>query len=182
VEPYRNAAAAFGLEKFGKLQDACGKFLKAPSIDFFHEKEFDLSSLKEKKDFRLIILSAKPEKGKEDVVGSKLLKQFEHIRKTLEKNEFRIYESGWHWNEKDDAVYWFYLDKKDLPELKKQIGPPANIKQEFIDRFKGRWKRFRVRLEKGRWVAEYPRLFRKPEQLIESIIKEDRLKIRILKM
>ncbi|ENO12023.1 tRNA nucleotidyltransferase (CCA-adding enzyme) [Thermoplasmatales archaeon SCGC AB-539-C06] len=93
VQKDRNAAAAVGKEKYEKFIYACKELLKRPAIEFFKIKEISIEDLKKraKKD-KLILIEIVALKGKEDVVGSKLLKSLEFIDKELNQNDFKVYE------------------------------------------------------------------------------------------
>ena len=87
VQKGRNVTAALGLEKFNLFKNACAKFLKKPSRDFFIEKSFDIEKIIKKAHGRkLLLFEAKPLSGKEDVVGSKLVKVMEFLVADLKKN------------------------------------------------------------------------------------------------
>lgn len=182
VEPDRNAVAALSKEKFLYFKSACNKFLRNPSLDSFKEKRFDIKDLiKNKKDRKLIVLEAKPERKKIDIAGAKLLKKFQTMQEKLKENEFTILKSGWWWDEKKPAVFWFYFDKKELPKTKLHIGPPVKIKKEYIAAFKKAWKGKKVKKSKTNYYVELPRKYRKPEQLIKDFAKQDK-NLKILKI
>jgi tRNA nucleotidyltransferase (CCA-adding enzyme) len=169
VEPYRNSAAALGFDKFNKLKIASKKFLSKPSTEFFKEKEFDIKELvKKKKDRRLIVLTLKAENGKSDVVGSKLLKIYENLKKDFLENDFDILETDWHWKLGKLAVLWFYFGKKELSKTKIHFGPPSKM-EKFAKQFKKKYKNAKV--SKGRLVAVLKRRYTSPEQLIKDKLK-----------
>ncbi|MBW2977415.1 nucleotidyltransferase domain-containing protein, partial [Candidatus Woesearchaeota archaeon] len=104
VQADRNAAAAVSTEKYEQFICACKEFLKKPSKEFFKRKEVSVDDLKKRagKD-KLVLLEIVALAGKEDVVGSKLLKVLEFIETKLKQNEFKIYEKGWKWDKKKKA-------------------------------------------------------------------------------
>ncbi len=169
VEPYRNEAAALGTEKFSKLKIAAKKFLNKPSIEFFKEKEFDIKDLfKKKRKRKLIILTIKPDKGKSDVVGAKLLRKFQDLKKEFRKNDFEILESNWYWKPGKNAVSWFYFSKKSLPKIKYHPGPPVKM-TKFAKHFRKKYKK--TKTSKGRVFAILKRKYLKPEQLVKGKLK-----------
>jgi len=172
VEKYRNAAAALGEEKFFLAKNTCTKFLAKPSLRFFEEKKISVSDLeKKKKGFKLIVIESKPERGKPDVIGAKLLKKFEALGKILAENDFIEQDSGWWWPEHGPALYWFYFDKKSLPAIREHIGPPVKLGKYAKD-FKRKWKK--VKIKDGKLVAYIRRKFVRPEDLLKSIVKKDK--------
>jgi len=80
-----------------------------------------------------VAITIEPLKGKEDVVGTKLLKVFQFLQKELEP--FSIKESHWEWEE--EAVLYFALNKKELPTIEIRSGPPIKL-TEHVKVFKQR--------------------------------------------
>ncbi len=172
VEPERNALAALNEENFLRLKAAAKNFLAKPSIEFFKEKRFSTADLiKEKGHRKLVVLEARPDKGKLDVVGCRLLDKFKKIKTELEKNDFEILDSGWHWNGKSAAHFWFYFPNKALEKTKMHLGPPARMK-EAAAAFRKKWKR--VFVKNGTLATELKRKYVLPEQLVKDLIKANR--------
>lgn len=171
VDPMRNASASLDEEKFRIFVESCNRFLKKPSEEFFVKKRFSLEKLQEKAHGKkLIVLKAKPKKGKSDVSGAKLLKSYESIAKQLKLHDFALLESGWAWDKKIDAYFWYILDTKVLSEFKEHIGPPLTAKShanEFKQKHPDCFERSK------RLIAKIRREFRKPEKLVEKMIKDD---------
>ena len=67
-----------------------------------------------------ILIKVKPVKGREDVVGCKLLQTFDFIKNKLEKEGFGVVDCGWDWRKEADALFWF---KSKLDELNSTILP-----------------------------------------------------------
>ena len=172
VEPERNALAALNEENFLKLKGAAKKFLARPNINCFKEKKFSIGDLiKEKGRRKLIIVEAKPDTGKVDVIGCRLLDKFKKIKSEMKKNDFEILESGWHWPEHSVATFWFYFADKDLEKTKIHFGPPASMK-DAAAAFRKKWKKVFVR--NGTLAVKLNRKYVKPEQLIKDLIKGDK--------
>ena len=172
VQADRNAAAALSEEKFRIFKEACKNFLKKPSEKFFEITQLSLEDIKKKaKNDELALLEVKPQKGKIDVVGSKLLKAFEFIKKALEKNEFKIIDCGWLWNK--EALFYFIIKKEKLSGTIKHIGPPVKL-EKHAEIFKKKYRNTFV--EKGRVCAKIKRKYKKPSDLIIDVKKEEYLK------
>ena len=172
VEPNRNAAAALDKEKFLLAKTVSAQFLEKPSLAFFKEKPFSISDLKNKaKDLKLVVLLAKVQKGKPDIIGSALLKKFQEINAILKTYEFVAQDSGWHWPEKGSAHYWFYFDKTPLPATKIHFGPPVRL-EKFAREFRKKWRK--VKTKNGKLSVEVKRKYRLPEELFKEILKKDK--------
>lgn len=169
VQKDRNAAAALSAEKFEAFKKAANGFLKNPSKEFFAKKELSALFLKEKTiNKKLITIKSKPLTGKIDVVGSKLLKIYEFFNKELDNHDFRIMKTGWEWNKKNDAIFYFLLDSKPLSKYIELEGPPLKMKQH-VGNFK---KVHRKTFNKNNKIYAYEkRQFTKPEELLGKLAK-----------
>lgn len=180
VDKQRNAAAALSLEKFSLFQKVARSYLHKPSLDFFVKKEVSFASLHQeaqKAKHNLIFLTITPVKGKEDVVGTKLLKVYHFIQEKLAP--FSVLKSGWEWSGAGNAVFYFILGKKELPHLEIREGPPLKL-TEFVENFKRKNKDTFVK--EGRIYAtlkmKHPRL----EDYVKDILRMEYLTERILKV
>jgi tRNA nucleotidyltransferase (CCA-adding enzyme) len=175
VQKDRNAAAALSKEKYDKFKESCKGFIRNPSKIFFEKKEITLEDLKKTaKKNRLIVLHVTPLEGKEDVVGSKLLKAFCFLKINLKENEFNILDAGWSWNKAKDCKFWYILDKKPLSGTEEKQGPPKYVGHEHIEIFRKKYKT--AFLKKDRYYATVKREFCLPEKLVESLLKHPYLK------
>jgi len=172
VQSDRNAAAVLSRENFEKFKLWCIVFLKNPSKRFFVEKSISIEELiREAGKNELIILDARLRKGKEDVIGAKLVKLVEHLRNTLEDKSFRVYGYGWDWDKEKEkkALIYFIVDENALPKMEKRIGPPLKIKKH-AELFRRKYKKTFV---EGKRVCAYiKREFTRAEDLIRKLLKE----------
>jgi len=171
VQPERNAAAALDGEHYKKLIFAAKKFLKNPSKEFFVDKVTNFVKLA--KNGHLVKIFAYSLPGSEDVSGTKLLKAFEFLKQKLTNAEFKFAETGWGWNKRDLAAFWFVAKQKQLPALELRQGPPAS-KTSFAADFKKKYKK--VFVSKGKLFAKVTRKYRTPESLLAVLLKDDYLK------
>ncbi|MDD5086456.1 MAG: CCA tRNA nucleotidyltransferase [Candidatus Nanoarchaeia archaeon] len=180
IQPERNAAAVLSKEKFLLLKQRAEDFLKNPSKSFFRKKEITVEELKKKsKGKKLLILKVSACRGKQDVVGSKILKVFDYISKKLTSNDFKVYEKGWKWDKKKNALFWFIVKDEVLSENFVRAGPPLKSKKNVED-FK---KKHRETFVKGsRIYATEKRSFRMPENLINALKKDMYIKEKVRKI
>ncbi|MBW2981810.1 CCA tRNA nucleotidyltransferase [Candidatus Woesearchaeota archaeon] len=178
VQKDRNAAAAVSHEKFDEFICICKEFLKRPVKEFFEIKEISIDEIKERagKD-KLILLDIAALPGKEDVVGSKLLKSIEFIEKELNKKEFKVYEKGWRWDKAKKTLFWFIVDKKPLSEYVEKQGPPLKLK-EYVENFKKRYKG-KTFAKKGKIFAKVKREFCDADKLVKELIKNKYVKEKV---
>lgn len=175
VQPYRNAAAALSKKKFDVFKQRCKEFLKKPSREFFKVKKLRKKDVEQNlEDEQLFFLEAEPLEGKKDVVGSKLMKAFRHIKRRVKKHDFEIRDSGWEF----DKVGRFYIILKDevLPEKKVMQGPPIE-KEKGVKRFKEKYEK--VFEQDGRLFSKVKREYREAEDLIEELLKDKYVQERV---
>ncbi|MBD3313139.1 CCA tRNA nucleotidyltransferase [Candidatus Woesearchaeota archaeon] len=178
VQPDRNAAAALDEKNFRLFRKRAAEFLKNPSKDFFVPEKMDISELKKearKRGGKLILIKASPKRGKEDVMGAKLLKTLQFIIQQLSMNDFTVIDHGWHWDRKSSAVFWIITDRKDLPKKAVRTGPPVNVKRhyrKFADSHKN------VFVKDSRAYAEVEREFTNAERFIKSLFKNSYIRER----
>ncbi len=179
VQKDRNAAAALSNEKFEMFKKAAKDFLNNPSKTFFINKDikelfFKLKSKNNREIFyglrskntKLVILKIKPVAGKIDVVGTKLLKIYEFLNRQLQKHGFKIIKSGWEWNKKDDGLFYYLFDKKQLPRTIELEGPPLAIKHH-VEQFK---KIHKHTFNKSKRIfALEKRKYTSPEDLLKNL-------------
>jgi len=180
VEPSRNASAALSNEKLELFKKKAKEFLKKPDETYFIKKKIDIEKIKKKySSKKLIVLDIASKKGKEDVVGAKLMKTFEYISKQLKKNEFLVVKAGWEWDKKSSSLFYFVFDKKPLSKDMVVSGPPLNRK-EHVKAFK---KKYKTTFEKNKKIhANAKRKYVLPEKFIKSILDDKYIKEKVKKI
>ena len=163
VQPDRNASASLSEEMFKRFIEKSKEFLKKPSEKFFERKKFSLAEIKKKK---AIIVKVSALKGKKDVVGAKLLKAFEKIKKQLEMNGFELKESGWHWD--NECHYWLVFKSKKIKKTFVRKGPPIKAKAN-VENFKSKYKKTFAR--GNRIYANAERKFTDAKSCLKEILK-----------
>ncbi len=180
IQPSRNAAAALSIDCMETFKRRASEFLDGPSSDFFEKKETTpdyLKSLAGEND--LFLLEVIPLKGKEDVVGAKLLKIFEYMKKKIESNDFVLIDCGWEWGKRDFAFIWFITKPGELAKEKLREGPPLKEKknaQKFMEKHKDYF------VKDSRLYAYIKRSFVRPKDLISNLIREEYVKQRVKKI
>ncbi len=170
VQHDRNAAAALSKEKFCQFIEAATMFQRHPSIGYFREKSFHKEDLKVQfKGKKIVLVHLTPLEGKDDIVGAKMMKVFEHAHRQLEEHDFTILHSDWKWVRGNDAHLFFVFDNKPLPSTAEREGPPLFAKQH-VAHFKKAHKRTIIKSK--RLYAIEKREFTLPEKLIEKALKD----------
>ena len=177
VDKFRNAAAALSDEKFSLLRKVAKKYLNKPDASLFERKEVIYDKLlleAKKKKQNLVFFNVIAHKGKDDVVGAKLMKVFEHMKKKL--SVFDIAKSDWDWERGPKAVFYFFTKKKELPKTEIRIGPPTKMK-DHVKRFKKLHKKTSVK--NGKIVAEVKVKFPKLDNFVKNLLKDEYVKDRV---
>ncbi len=156
ILPGRNAAAALGYGKFNIFKKKAGEFLKKKNKDFFVVKRFDVDS------FDGFVLKINALKGKEDVVGGKILKVYNFIMWGLK--EFKVSESGWNFE-----YIWFKVKKDRIPKEYERVGPPIRLKDDV---FKFKKKHKKTYVKKGTVCVIIKRKYYIMGDMIEFLIKD----------
>lgn len=182
IEHGRNAAASLSSEKFQMFISAAKEFLKNPSEDFFDKKDFSIADLKtlaktKHQDSTLVILKAESLAGKEDIIGTKLLKAYEYLTMQVKANDFPIIDSGWSWDKKKNAIFWIITER--IEKDKVWPGPPLSVKNA-VSAFKKKHKN--TFEEKGRIFANVKRKYTDPKDMIAALIKDEQIKSRMKKI
>jgi len=180
VDKSRNAAAALSMDKFLLMKKKAKEYLAKPGLEFFVPKEMTPAALKkeaEQKRLNGIIIIAAPLSGKKDVVGVKLMKVFEFLQEKL--TLFSVKESGWEWEQKKEALLYFFLEKRELPQYEIQAGPPTAMK-EFVKDFTRKHKD--TYIEKGRIMAKVKREQYQLAGVVKALLKEKYVKERVAKV
>src|SRR3989344_3935006 len=179
VDKTRNAAAALSMEKLLLFKELAKKYLHKPAEEFFVKEKITFNSLQQKYNSKgtLVFVIVIPSEGKEDVVGAKLLKVFGFLRERLQA--FDVTQGGWVWDKEQEAMFYFVVKKKELPEFEIRVGPPLKMK-EFVADFKKKNKNTFV--DGGRIKAkvkvEYPKL----NDFVKALVKEEYVKERVEKV
>jgi tRNA nucleotidyltransferase (CCA-adding enzyme) len=160
IQKDRNAAAALGEECYNKIIIISKKFLKNPSIDFFKIKNFDLN--KTKKEYNIVIKII-PNDGKTDIIGAKIIKVLEYIKKKLKL--FEITKYGWFWDKNNECYIYFKTNKKTIEPEFIQEGPSKEMKEHVI-KFKQKYKK--AHLKDNKWLAKVKRKITQINKVIDS--------------
>jgi len=121
-------------------------------------------------------LEITPRRGKQDVVGAKIVKVFEFIKRKLEENDFQLKEAGWIWNKK--ALMWFTVKAK-LGKTRTVQGPPLKLKSH-VKEFKKKYKK--TATKNRRIYTIIKRKYTDAEKLIKALQKEPYIHQRINKI
>lgn len=176
VDRNRNVASAVSEKSLATFIEYCRNFLKKPSEAFFIPQEIktmnqaEITRLIAKRGTCMLVIKfAKPDII-EEILYSQLRKSLALIRKQLEGNDFRIYDSDFF---EDGKNCYFVLEtlESELPGVRIHMGPPVYERldsERFLDKHSGG----RTWLVGDRRVAEVGRKCTRPEQCIKKMIKE----------
>jgi tRNA nucleotidyltransferase (CCA-adding enzyme) len=172
VDPKRNVAAALSGQKFCEFVDACRRFLKAPSLDFFFPppaepiKKGALEGLLASRGTRLVAVTFKTPDIVEDTLYPQLRKAEDSLVKLLERHEFKAYRSGV-WSNGRSAVVLEML-VWELPAIERHLGPPLYEREhceKFIEKYPDAY------IMDCRYAVDIPRRYGCAIELIKARLK-----------
>lgn len=169
VDPRRNVAAALSEQKFCEFMDACRRFLKEPSLDFFFPAEpvpmgsADVKSLMARRGTLLISIVFQAPDIVEDTLYPQLRKAEESVVRLLERSEFKVYRSGV-WSG-DKSVILLEMLVWRLPGVERHWGPPVQ-EREHCEKFKEKYPDAYVL--GGKLAVDIPRKHTAAASLIEA--------------
>ncbi|NQV09216.1 nucleotidyltransferase domain-containing protein [Candidatus Woesearchaeota archaeon] len=180
IDSGRNAAAALNSKKIDEFKKLAKQFLKTPSKKFFEKKKVTIENLKKKAGKgKLLVFNVGAKKGKQDVVGAKLFRSLEYIKRHLVENEFDVSNYGWDWDKKTKALFYFILKNEKLSKNKIWKGPPID-KKEHVVKFK---KIYKDNYSKNKVIyARTKRKYNMAEKLILDIAKTEFVSKKIKKI
>lgn len=174
VDKTRNAAAALSIEKFLLFKQKAAAFLQKPDLKSFEKEKISFKDLERQTMHNLLYLEISSLPGKEDVIGTRLLKTFQFLKKRL--MPFEIKEANWDWDKKSKAVFYFILEKKQIPPYFIRAGPPLKL-EKYVKEFKKKNKD--IFEERGRIMARIPIKYFQLKDFVKEILKDKFVKERI---
>jgi tRNA nucleotidyltransferase (CCA-adding enzyme) len=167
VDRTRNVASAVLPQKLYEFIGAIRAFLKKPSAYFFYppkRKSLSIVNLKRylcKRDSSIVFLIVGKLDAVPDVLWGQLYKSKRSLHTLLLLNDFKVLKDAVWSNEKTLSLFMFKLEQKTIPNIKKHLGPPLELKAEcekylskYIDNnlvISGPY------IEDNRWMVELPR-------------------------
>jgi len=174
VDKTRNAAAALSLEKFLLFKQKAKAFLQKPDLKFFEKQKLSFKDLEKKTLHNLVYLEITPFPGKEDVIGSKLLQAFLYLKKKL--SSFGLLEANWDWDKKNKAIFYYFLEKRQIPPYFIRSGPPLKLENHVREFKKTHQETFQ---ERGRIMAKIPLKYYHLKDFTQNLLRDKYLKERI---
>ncbi len=142
VDPRRNVASALSEQKFCEFIDACRRFLKSPSIDFFFPprappiKKGELKKLLATRGTLLMAVSFEAPDIVEDTLYPQLRKAEGSLARMLERHEFKVYRSDVYSNGRSAIVLEMLV--WELPAIERHYGPPIQ-EREHGEKFRDKY-------------------------------------------
>jgi tRNA nucleotidyltransferase (CCA-adding enzyme) len=172
VDPERNVASVLDSENYSEFIHRCWRFQKNPGLNFFEQEEIELDKfaleqeVERRSDF--LVLEFDSINEPDDIVYPQMRKAMRRLNSELEKNQFRIYEKGFHVGKK--IRVFFELDSQ-LPEVEYQKGPKVYHGAQHLEEFTSKYGNTFVKGE--RLVAKVDREFKDAKSLIKKFLSED---------
>ncbi|MGB9740890.1 MAG: CCA tRNA nucleotidyltransferase [Candidatus Bathyarchaeia archaeon] len=182
VDKGRNVASAVQPLRLYTLIAASRSFLKNPNLSFFYPLEKHALTLKElKEEFKkrgsaIILLAFKKVDAVPDILWGQLYKSQRSLSKLLQLNDFKVLRQASWSDERTLNAFIFELEQKELPPIKKHLGPPLEKVEEcekFLKKHLGKSETLcGPYIEDGRWVVEIRRKYTNAVSLLEEKLKD----------
>lgn len=173
VDPERNVAAVLSEENYARFVYRCWAFSRDPGLSFFQEseKEWTEFELKQEVEGRGDFIAVRFERPEEvdDIVYPQMRKFMRLLDKKLDKNDFRIFESGFHASEEE--VRFFFELEPTLPEVEELRGPRAFHNSRHLEQFTSKYDNTFVRGD--RLFAKTERDFTEAKEFLKDFLGED---------
>ncbi|MFB6292360.1 MAG: CCA tRNA nucleotidyltransferase [Candidatus Nanohaloarchaea archaeon] len=172
VDPERNVAAALSRENYARFIYQAWRLRQEPGMDFFSPEEpdyteFDLKQeIEERSDF--LVLRFENVDEVDDIVYPQMRKTLRRLEQILEKNDFRVFNSGFHVG--DETRIYFELER-ELPGIKEKKGPKVFHGEDHLAQFTGKYDNVFVRDD--RVYAKTEREFTDAKKLVQDFLKGD---------
>ena len=187
VDKERNAASAVRQDPLSVFKAASRMFLEAPSKRFFFPPETEpltshelLESLR-KRGTSFIFVKFGRVDAVPDVLWGQLYKSQKSLRRLVSHYEFNIVRDVVWSDERSPNFFLIELERRDLPSLKKHLGPPLDKKEDcrsFLKKHAGSARTLSgPRIERGRWVVSTTREYTAAEKLLEMSLKDGGRKV-----
>lgn len=172
VDPERNVASVLSKENLADFMYLCWEFQKNPGMKFFeYEKpeytHFEIKQeLKKRSDF-MVIEFEKPDEV-EDIIYPQMRKTLRRLEKLLRKNDFRIFNSGFHVAE---STRIFFELESHLPGTQEIEGPKIFHGEDHLNQFTSKYDN--VYIKEDRIVAKTEREYSEARELLKDFLEGD---------
>ena len=169
VDSERNVASVLTKENYSKFIFEAWNFSRSPGMDFFRREEIDIESFALRKELErrgdFIVLEFEVPDRPEDILYPQMRKALGRLRDKVEGAGFRIFESGFHVDEK--VRVFFELDET-LPEVYYQKGPKVFHGTEHLEQFTEKYEN--TFIQDDRVVAKTERDFSNARNLVKNFL------------
>jgi len=178
VDSNRNVAAAVSTRALARFQLAAGRYLKAPSEDFFFPKprkalpQDELLGLMRKRRTRFAAICFRHGKKNVNTLYSQLRKTAKHIEKSLTELEFIVFGADIWSDDENSSILLLEFELWELPALVHLFGPPASMGGEHTRRFLDKHGKGKAYVKDGRWVVDADRVHTSAETALPEIVKK----------
>ena len=174
VDPERNVASVLSNQNYSKFMFSSWKFNMDPGMNFFRgeEKEFSEFEVKQEINSRadFVVIEFETPSEVDDIVYPQMRKTLRRLTQVLEKNDFRIFDKGFHVGEEDSRIF-FELDES-LPEVKYVKGPKVSHGAQHLDQFHSKYEN--VFIQENRLYGKDNREFTNAKELLKDFLDSDR--------
>lgn len=172
IDKHRNAAAALGINCYQNLIKVAKEFLKAPSKTFF---ELDIIT-KDKLQIKfpkqnVFQINITTVTGKTDLIGAKLVKGLDYMKRRLTEEGFVLTNTEWEWDKETDAKYFLITNDSEIKKEYLRKGPKLSM-DKAIQAFKEKNNTSEFIEQDDQLYVKLERKFTRITEAIKTISKE----------
>jgi len=173
VDSERNVASVLSDENYAKFVHLCWQFSKEPGMNFFHKEEYEFTEFELKKEVEgrgdFIVVEFDRPNEVNDIIYPQMRKLMRLLTQKLEKNDFRIFEKGFHsWNNK---IRFFFELNESLPKVEELKGPKVFHNAKHLRQFTKKYNNTFVQGE--RIVAKTERDYTSARSFLKDFFDQD---------
>ncbi|MFQ3308041.1 MAG: tRNA nucleotidyltransferase (CCA-adding enzyme) [Candidatus Nanohaloarchaea archaeon] len=168
VDPERNVSAVLNTENYTRFIYEAVNFLDDMGMHHFEKEESEYTQLQIKNELdgrnHLTVIEFNSVDQVDDIVYPQIRKAVRRIEQLLEGNDFTVYASGFHVNDK--TRIYFETEEK-LSELRELKGPKLFHGKDHVRQFKQKYDNTYVKND--RLCAKTERDYLRPKQIIQDL-------------
>ena len=164
VQKDRNITAVLSKKNYESFKILARSYLKSQSEEYFTAKDQDINKLK-----GYIIVELLPKQEPRNVIGGKLARIIDYIKKHLELEQFSVIDYGSKWDNK--FYIWYKIKQENLSSKIKHYGPSIDD-TENLKKFKQRWNKTKIIKENNKVFVYTNRKFKKAIDLVKFLLKD----------
>lgn len=172
VDPERNVSSVLSEEKLANFMYLCWQFRSKSGMRFFEidDREYNQFEIKQevKKRADFIVLEFEKPEEVDDIIYPQMRKTLRRLEKLLQKNDFRVFNSGFHVSE---PTRLFFELESSLPEVQEIKGPKIFHGNDHLRQFTSKYEN--TYIKEDRIVAKTDRKYSEARDVLKEFFEDN---------